>query len=101
MSAFQPSLNFGSRPIADIRKIWSVERMLRVRSFILRYFQVQGAVMAVLASVYAVLIGLDGDLGSAAFGLFVAAASVGFVCLAGWMRKHDKKRADLFPPSVG
>lgn len=56
--------------------------------------------MAVLAIVYAVLIGLDGDLGSAAFGLFVAAASVGFVFLAGWMRKHDKKRADLFPPSV-
>ncbi len=54
--------------------------------------------MAVIATVYAVLIGLDGGLGSAAFGLFFATASVGFVFIAGWMRKHDKKRTDLFPP---
>lgn len=56
--------------------------------------------MAVLAIVYAILIGMDGDLGSAAFGIFVAAASVGFVVFAGRMRKSDKARADFFPPNV-
>jgi hypothetical protein len=74
--------------------------MLRVRSFILRYFQIQGAVMAVAAVAYSVLSGMGGDLGSAVFGIVVAIASVGFVFIAGRMRKADKKWADLFPPSV-
>lgn len=74
--------------------------MLRVRSFILGYFQVQGAVMAVAALAYAVLSGMGGDFGNAAFAIVVAAASVAFAILAGKMRKTDKARADLFPPEV-
>lgn len=56
--------------------------------------------MAFLAVVYSILAGISGELGSAAFGVVVAMASVGFVVLSGRMRKHDKKWGDLFPPSV-
>lgn len=56
--------------------------------------------MAVLAIGYAILIGMAGDLGSAAFGILVAAASVGFVVLAGKMRKSDKARADFLSSKI-
>lgn len=56
--------------------------------------------MAVGALLYALLMGLSGDVGSAAFGIAIAVASLGFVILAGKMRNSDKARADLLPPKV-
>ncbi|WP_167762519.1 hypothetical protein [Brevundimonas intermedia] len=56
--------------------------------------------MAVAALALAILLGISGDPGNAAFAIVVAAASVGFAVLAGRMKKTDKARADLFPPTI-
>ena len=56
--------------------------------------------MAVGAVAYAILTGIGGDFRNAAFGIVIAVASIGFVVLAGKMRKSDKARADFFTPKV-
>lgn len=74
--------------------------MYRLHSNILRFFQVQGVVMAVAGSALAIMWAMQGQSGDALFAGVVALASIGFVTLAGWMRKGAKKEAELFPPEV-
>ena len=86
-------------PLRTLAKSASVPLMYRLQAAILRSFQVLGAVMALAAGTLAVGLvteGKDGALLSAGSAL----AMLGFVLLAGWMRKRAKKHADLFPPSV-
>jgi hypothetical protein len=68
----------------------------RLQSFILRFFQVLGAVMAVAGSASAIMWTMQGRGEDALFHGFVAVASIGFFTLAGWMRKGLKKERDFF-----
>ena len=74
--------------------------MYRLQSILLRLFQVIGLVMAVAGSGLAIALAVEGHTGDALFAGFVALASVGFVTLAGWMRRGAKKAAEFFPPKV-
>lgn len=74
--------------------------MYRAQVSILRFFQVLGVVMAVAGSGAAIMWAMQGQNGDALFAGFVALASVGFVALAGWMRRGARKAAEFFPPKV-
>ena len=74
--------------------------MYRLQSSIFRSFQVLGTVMAVLGIVAAIIWATQGQDEDALFAGLVALASVGFVALAGWLRRVANKAAELFPPEV-
>lgn len=74
--------------------------MYRLLSLFLRHFQVIGLVMAVAGSGLAIALATEGHTGDALLAGCIALASVGFVALAGWMRRHAKKSAEFFAPKV-
>jgi len=74
--------------------------MYRLHSNILRFCQVLGAVVAVALAALAIMWGMQGQSDDALFAGVLTLAAIGFVSLAGWMRKRSKKEAEMFPPEV-
>lgn len=74
--------------------------MYRLHASILRFIQALGLVMAVAGSGAAITWALQGQNGDALIATLVAFAAVGFVGLAGWMRRGARKAAEFFPPHV-
>lgn len=68
----------------------------RLQSFICRFIQVIGLVMAVGGSIMATKWAAQGQNGDALFAGLVALGGIGAIASGGWMRKGAMKERDFF-----
>jgi predicted Co/Zn/Cd cation transporter (cation efflux family) len=74
--------------------------MYRLHTNVLRFLQVLGVVMAFVGSASAIMWAMQSRSEDALFAGVFTLVAIGFVGLAGWMRRGAKKEAEMFPPEV-